>query len=101
MNARKLPDGGILYDESDETDDDVEIEGEATPSPVPAIDWNEGAKNETGLRGAALIAEFVKRLPGRLTHDRRDERQRTCAVEELLPGRSYHRASEHIAAGVA
>jgi excinuclease ABC subunit C len=63
MNARKLPDGGILYDESDETDDDVEIEGEATPSPVPAIDWNEGAKNETGLRGAALIAEFVKRLP--------------------------------------
>ncbi len=31
--------------------------------PVAPIDWNEGGKNETGLRGAELIAEFVKRLP--------------------------------------
>ena len=63
MNGRKLPDGGILYDESEDTDDDIEVEGDAAASPATPIDWNEGVKSETGLRGAELIAEFVKRLP--------------------------------------
>jgi len=63
MNGRKLPDGGILYDESDDIEDDIEVEGDAAASPVTPVDWNEGGKNETGLRGAELIAEFVKRLP--------------------------------------
>ncbi|NTI48061.1 excinuclease ABC subunit UvrC [Agrobacterium rhizogenes] len=63
MNGRKLPDGGILYDESDDTEDDIEVESDAGASPVAPVDWNEGGRNETGLRGAELIAEFVKRLP--------------------------------------
>ncbi|HEY0125051.1 MAG TPA: excinuclease ABC subunit UvrC [Rhizobium sp.] len=63
MNGRKLPDGGILYDESDDIEDDIEVEGDAGASPVTPVDWNEGGKNETGLHGADLIAEFVKRLP--------------------------------------
>ncbi|MGZ9724475.1 excinuclease ABC subunit UvrC [Rhizobium miluonense] len=63
MNGRKLPDGGILYDESEDIEDDIEVEGDAATSPVTLVDWNEGGKNETGLRGAELIAEFVKRLP--------------------------------------
>ncbi|WP_037153422.1 excinuclease ABC subunit UvrC [Rhizobium freirei] len=63
MNGRKLPDGGILYDESEDMEDDIEVEGDAAASPVAPVDWNEGGKNETGLRGAELIAEFVKRLP--------------------------------------
>ncbi|KAA1177855.1 excinuclease ABC subunit UvrC [Rhizobium tropici] len=63
MNGRKLPDGGILYDESDDIEDDIEVEGDAAATPVAPIDWNEGGRNETGLRGAELIAEFVKRLP--------------------------------------
>jgi len=63
MNGRKLPDGGILYDESEDIEDDIEVEGDAAASPVVPVDWNEGGKNETGLRGAELIAEFVKRLP--------------------------------------
>ncbi|MBO9193727.1 excinuclease ABC subunit UvrC [Rhizobium sp. 16-449-1b] len=68
MNSRKLPDGGVLYDENDETDDDIEVESDNSASAVgapvaSAIDWNEGGSNETGLVGADLIAEFVKRLP--------------------------------------
>jgi len=64
MNSRKLPDGGILYDETDDADDDIEVESDASPAPKSAaIDWNEGGLNETGLVGADLIAEFVKRLP--------------------------------------
>ncbi len=65
MNARKLPEGGVLYDESDEVEDDIEVEGGdiAAPALVAAVDWNEGGKNETGLKGAELIGEFVKRLP--------------------------------------
>ncbi|MCJ9721697.1 excinuclease ABC subunit UvrC [Agrobacterium sp. SHOUNA12C] len=63
MNGRKLPDGGILYDESDDIEDDIEVESDAGASPVAPVDWNEGGRNETGLRGAELIAEFVKRLP--------------------------------------
>lgn len=63
MNGRKLPDGGVLYDESEDIEDDIEVEGDAAASPIAPVDWNEGGKNETGLRGAELIAEFVKRLP--------------------------------------
>ena len=63
MNGRKLPDGGILYDESEDIEDDIEVEGDAAASPVVPVDGNEGGKNETGLRGAELIGEFVKRLP--------------------------------------
>ncbi|MDK4739143.1 excinuclease ABC subunit UvrC [Rhizobium sp. CNPSo 3464] len=63
MNGRKLPDGGILYDESEDIEDDIEVEADAGASPVVPVDWNEGGKNETGLQGAELIAEFVKRLP--------------------------------------
>ncbi len=64
MNGRKLPDGGILYDETDDSEDDIEVESDASASPLAAaIDWNEGGGNESGLRGAELIGEFVKRLP--------------------------------------
>ncbi|MGO7415853.1 excinuclease ABC subunit UvrC [Rhizobium ruizarguesonis] len=65
MNGRKLPDGGVLYDETDESEDDIEVEGDvsaATPL-AAAVDWNAGSLNETGLVGAELIGEFVKRLP--------------------------------------
>ncbi|UWU15303.1 excinuclease ABC subunit UvrC [Rhizobium sullae] len=64
MNAKKLPDGGVLYDETDENEDDIEVESDLSAAPVPAaIDWNEGGGNESGLAGAELIGEFVKRLP--------------------------------------
>ncbi|MGO8185857.1 excinuclease ABC subunit UvrC [Rhizobium leguminosarum] len=65
MNGRKLPDGGVLYDDTDESEDDIEVEGDVSAA-VPlaaAVDWNAGSLNETGLLGAELIGEFVKRLP--------------------------------------
>ncbi|AIC26676.1 excinuclease ABC subunit C [Rhizobium etli bv. mimosae str. IE4771] len=64
MNGRKLPDGGVLYDETDESEDEIEVEGEVSAAPLAAaVDWNAGSLNETGLIGAELIGEFVKRLP--------------------------------------
>ncbi|ARM11738.1 MULTISPECIES: excinuclease ABC subunit UvrC [Rhizobium] len=64
MNGRKLPDGGVLYDDTDENEDDIEVEGEIAAAPLAAaVDWNAGSLNETGLIGAELIGEFVKRLP--------------------------------------
>ncbi|MEZ2129174.1 MULTISPECIES: excinuclease ABC subunit UvrC [unclassified Sinorhizobium] len=64
MNGRKLPDGGILYDDSDDAEDDIEVVESETVSAVGSvIDWNEGGKNESGLSGAELIGAFVKRLP--------------------------------------
>jgi len=64
MNSRKLPDGGVLYDENDETDDDIEVESDSSAAPISsAIDWNEGGTDKSGLVGADLIAEFVKQLP--------------------------------------
>ncbi|MCH4545155.1 excinuclease ABC subunit UvrC [Rhizobium changzhiense] len=65
MNGRKLPDGGVLYDETDESEDDIEVEGDVSAAaPLAAtVDWNAGSLNETGLLGADLIGEFVKRLP--------------------------------------
>ena len=61
MTSEKLPDGGIVYDEAEDEDDD--LPGEIADGPAAAIDWNEGLKNESGLKGADLIAEFVKHLP--------------------------------------
>jgi excinuclease ABC subunit C len=65
MNGRKLPDGGVLYDETDESEDDIEVEGDVSAAAplAAAVDWNAGSLNETGLIGAELIGEFVKRLP--------------------------------------
>ena len=65
MNGKKLPDGGVLFDEADDDEDDapspasdVVVAGVASP-----VDWNAGWKNESGLKGMDLIAEFVKHLP--------------------------------------
>ncbi|MGO7636931.1 excinuclease ABC subunit UvrC [Rhizobium leguminosarum] len=65
MNGRKLPDGGVLYDDTEESEDDIEVEGDASVAAplAAAVDWNAGSLNETGLLGAELIGEFVKRLP--------------------------------------
>ncbi len=62
MTGGKLPDGGILYDETEEDDEDAIVEPE-TPQATAVIDWNEGAVSHEGLTGAALIGEFVKQLP--------------------------------------
>ncbi|MGK9049988.1 excinuclease ABC subunit UvrC [Neorhizobium petrolearium] len=62
MNGTKLPDGGVLYDETEDDDDDA-LSSEPSEGPAASIDWNEALKNETGLKGAELIAEFVKHLP--------------------------------------
>ncbi len=63
MNATKLPDGGVLYDENDEDDDDAVAASPAVEGLPIAIEWNEALRNESGLKGADLIAEFVKHLP--------------------------------------
>ena len=63
MNGRKLPDGGILFDDdSVDEEDDAGAEGQPL-SPALDIDWNEGSAEDNDLRGQDLIAEFVKRLP--------------------------------------
>ncbi|MBO0128128.1 excinuclease ABC subunit UvrC [Agrobacterium sp. OT33] len=66
MNGKKLPDGGILFDETDDEDDDASLSatdaGEASRD-VAGMDWNAGWKNESGLKGMDLIGEFVKHLP--------------------------------------
>jgi excinuclease ABC subunit C len=62
MNGGKLPEGGILYDGTEEDDDDVVVEADAT-RPGIEIDWHVDGLDETGLTGAELIGEFVKRLP--------------------------------------
>lgn len=62
MNAKKLPDGGVLYDETDEDDDDA-LASEPAQGLAASIDWNEAIKNDSGLKGAELIGEFVKHLP--------------------------------------
>ncbi|MCW8282949.1 MULTISPECIES: excinuclease ABC subunit UvrC [Agrobacterium] len=66
MNGKKLPDGGILFDETDDEDDDASLAATETaeaPRDVAGMDWNAGWKNESGLRGMDLIGEFVKHLP--------------------------------------
>ena len=66
MNGKKLPDGGILFDETDDEDDDAGLaatEAAEAPRDVAGVDWNAGWKNESGLKGMDLIGEFVKHLP--------------------------------------
>ncbi|MBO9657018.1 MAG: excinuclease ABC subunit UvrC [Agrobacterium tumefaciens] len=66
MNGKKLPDGGILFDETDDEDDDASLaatEAAEAPRDVAGVDWNAGWKNESGLKGMDLIGEFVKHLP--------------------------------------
>lgn len=67
MNGQKLPEGGILFDETDDDEDDaIASSPENEVASVGAsIDWSAGWKNETGLKGMDLIAEFVKHLPNR------------------------------------
>lgn len=62
MNGGKLPDGGILYDGTEEDDEEVLVEAEPVRAGVE-IDWHVDGLDETGLTGADLIGEFVKRLP--------------------------------------
>ncbi|MFN3720636.1 MAG: excinuclease ABC subunit UvrC [Rhizobium rhizophilum] len=62
MNGGKLPDGGILYDGTEGDDEDVVVEVDVT-RPGIEIDWHVDGLDETGLTGADLIGEFVKRLP--------------------------------------
>lgn len=63
MNGRNLPDGGILFEDEPEDDEDDPSPSSGSPSAALPIDWNEASATENGLRGAELIAEFVKRLP--------------------------------------
>ncbi len=66
MNGKKLPDGGILFDETDDEDDDANLaatDAAEAPRDVADMDWNAGWKNESGLKGMDLIGEFVKHLP--------------------------------------
>ncbi|MGQ8633529.1 excinuclease ABC subunit UvrC, partial [Agrobacterium sp. DKPNP3] len=66
MNGKKLPDGGILFDDTDDDDDDAGLlatDATETSRDVVGMDWNAGWKNESGLKGMDLIAEFVKHLP--------------------------------------
>ncbi|MCL6706795.1 excinuclease ABC subunit UvrC [Pseudomonas sp. R2.Fl] len=62
MTGGKVADGGILYDGTEDDDEDVVVES-AVPVALPAVDWNEGGAEINGLKGAELIAEFVKKLP--------------------------------------
>ncbi|MFB4372812.1 excinuclease ABC subunit UvrC [Agrobacterium tumefaciens] len=66
MNGKKLPDGGILFDETDDENDDANLaatDAAEASSDVAGMDWNAGWKNESGLKGMDLIGEFVKHLP--------------------------------------
>ncbi|MGV1803188.1 excinuclease ABC subunit UvrC [Agrobacterium vitis] len=66
MTPGKQPEGGILYDGTEDDEDDVATDGAIDPAVaavLPPIDWNEGALHGSGLTGADLIAEFVKKLP--------------------------------------
>jgi len=63
MNDKKLPDGGVLYDETEDDEDDVLAPETVADVIAASIDWNEAIKNDSGLKGADLIAEFVKHLP--------------------------------------
>ncbi|WP_313590798.1 excinuclease ABC subunit UvrC [Agrobacterium cavarae] len=65
MNGKKLPDGGVLFDETDDDEDDVALSTTdvAVERDSAGIDWNAGWKNESGLKGMDLIGEFVKHLP--------------------------------------
>ncbi|WP_337266519.1 excinuclease ABC subunit UvrC [Oryzifoliimicrobium ureilyticus] len=63
MNAKKLPEGGVVYDDMEDDEEDIIVEAEAGQTPTTPVDWNEGGLEATDLVGADLIGEFVKRLP--------------------------------------
>jgi excinuclease ABC subunit C len=62
MNGGKLPDGGVLYDGTEDEDEGIVVEAEPARVGIE-IDWHVDGLDETGLTGADLIGEFVKRLP--------------------------------------
>ena len=62
MTSGKAEEGGIVYDERDDEDDDLSP-ADAVPVSAHDIDWSDGWKNESGLTGQDLIGEFVKHLP--------------------------------------
>ncbi|KQW30972.1 excinuclease ABC subunit C [Rhizobium sp. Root274] len=62
MNGGKLPDGGVLYDGTEDEDEGIVVEAEPARAGIE-IDWHVDGLDETGLTGADLIGEFVKRLP--------------------------------------
>ena len=62
MTSGRLNDGGgVLYDGSEDDEDDV-VE-QPVASLASAIDWSETAGVPEGLKGQELIGEFVKQLP--------------------------------------
>ncbi|MCM2292078.1 excinuclease ABC subunit UvrC [Allorhizobium sp. BGMRC 0089] len=61
MTTGKQPEGGILYDGSEDEDEDDGIETVAAP--LASVDWNETGLHGSGLTGPELIGEFVKKLP--------------------------------------
>ena len=63
MNAKNVPDGGVLYDGNEDDDDDALAPEAVAAAITTSIDWNEAVRHDTGLKGADLIAEFVKHLP--------------------------------------
>ncbi|WP_288430458.1 excinuclease ABC subunit UvrC [uncultured Agrobacterium sp.] len=65
MNGKKLPAGGVLFDETDDDEDDVapSTSETAVARDDAGMDWNAGWKKESGLKGMDLIGEFVKHLP--------------------------------------
>lgn len=65
MTGQKLPDGGILFDDTeDERDEELaEAPSAAADTSTPDIIWDAGWKNESGLKGMDLIGDFVKHLP--------------------------------------
>ena len=62
MSSGKQDDGGILYGETPEDDDD-DLPEVAEAGAAPAIEWSENLAVATGLTGADLIGEYVKQLP--------------------------------------
>ncbi len=62
MSSGKQEDGGVLYGETPEDDED-DLPDVAEAGSAPAIEWSENLAAATGLTGAELIGEYVKQLP--------------------------------------
>jgi excinuclease ABC subunit C len=62
MTSGKQDDGGILYGEVPEDDED-DLSEVVEAGSAPAIEWSENLAAATGLTGAELIGEYVKQLP--------------------------------------
>ena len=56
-------DGGVNYDEAAPDDDDDDLEAGTATDTASAISWSETPDNQSGLKGAELIQEFVRHLP--------------------------------------